>query len=341
MEWRELRGVWVPPDLRDGVVDFFNTWSRRMTLTVKLFCRQLGIGRSRFYEWQERYGKANEHNAPIPRDHWITELERRRIVDFYCANPLHGYRRITFMMIDSDVVYVSPSTVYNVLFRAGLLNAAKGKPSKKGQGFEQPLKPHDHWHVDISYINVCGTFYYLCSVLDGCSRYLLHWDIKESMKEEDVQIVIQRCIEFFPGTRPRIISDNGPQFIAKEFKEFVRFCGMTHVRTAPYYPQSNGKIERWHKELKQECIRPTPPSSLEEARTMIGAFINDYNNVRLHGAIGYVTPKTKLDGKDKEVFASRDRKLEQARVEREIARANDAAIYRLDTFEPELNICYN
>ena len=236
------------------------------------------------------------------------------------------------MMMDADVAYVSPSTVYNVLRQSGLLNANKGKPSKKGKGFDQPLKPHDHWHVDISYINVCGTFYYLCSVLDGCSRFILHWDIREAMKEEDVQIVLQRCLEFFPGVHPRIISDNGPQFVAKEFKEFVRFSGMTHVRTAPYYPQSNGKIERWHKELKSECIRPSPPSTLSEAKEMIAKFIDEYNNVRLHGAIGYVTPKTKLDGKEKEVFICRDQKLEKARLEREIARANGAAIFKIAEF---------
>jgi putative transposase len=332
MEWRELRGVWVPPDLRDSIVDFYNHWSARIDFTVKDFCRKIDIGRARFYEWQRRYGKGNEHNAPIPRDHWITEEEKKRIIDFYCSNPLYGYRRVTFMMMDQDVVFVSPSTVYNVLTQAGLVDPAKGKPSKKGKGFEQPLKPLEHWHVDISYINICGTFYYLCAVLDGCSRYIVHWDIRESMKEENVQIVLQKALELFPGSRPRVISDNGPQFVAREFKEFVRLSGMTHVRTAPYYPQSNGKIERWHKELKTECIRPSPPSSLKDAKEQISRFIHEYNHVRLHGAIGYVTPKTKLDGLEGEVFARRDKKLEEARIAREIARANGAAIFKWTDF---------
>ena len=98
----------------------------------------------------------------------------------------------------------------------------------------QPLQPHEHWHVDVSYINVSGTFYYLCSVLDGCSRYVVHWDLRESMTEADVEIILERAKEKYPEARPRIISDNGPQFIARDFKEFIRISGMTHVRTSPY-----------------------------------------------------------------------------------------------------------
>jgi len=149
---------------------------------------------------------------------------------------LEGYRRLTFMMLDQDIVAVSPSSVYRVLKKANLLRRWSTKPSKKGTGFTQPLRPHDHWHIDVSYINICGTFYYLFSILDGCSRYIVHWEIRESMAEADIEIIMQRALEMFPGVAPRIISDNGPQFIAKDFKEFIRISGMKHVRTSPYYP---------------------------------------------------------------------------------------------------------
>jgi putative transposase len=91
--------------------------------------------------------------------------------------------------------------------------------------------------------------------------------------------------------RPRIISDNGPPLIVKDFKEFIRISGMSHVRTSPYYPQSNGKIERWHKSLKGECIRPGTPLSLEDARRMVEGYVEQYNNVRQNSAIGYIAPK--------------------------------------------------
>jgi putative transposase len=216
------------------------------------------------------------------------------------------------MMLDQNVVAVSPSSVYRVLSAANLLRRWNGKTSKKGTGFVQPLKPHEHWHIDVSYINLCGTFYYLCSLLDGCSRYLVHWELRETMTEKDIEIILQRTREKFPEATPRIISDNGPQFIAKDFKEFIRLSGMTHVRTSPFYPQSNG----YHKTIKGECVRPNVFLSLEEAREQIAKFIRYYNEERLHSAIGYVAPKIKLEGREKHVFTERDQKLEAAREAR-------------------------
>jgi hypothetical protein len=213
-------------------------------------------------------------------------------------------------------VGVGPASVYRVLKAAGLLAGPTPTPSKKGTGFVQPLRPHEHWHVDVSYLNIAGTFYFLCSVLDGCSRFIVHWEIREKMEEGDVETIIQRAREAHPGVRPRIISDNGPQFIAKDFKEFIRLCGMTHVKTSPYYPQSNGKIERWHKTLKGDCIRVLTPLSLDDARRIVADYVAHYNTVRLHSAIGYVTPKDKLEGREREIFAARDRKLAEARERR-------------------------
>jgi Integrase core domain/Transposase len=112
------------------------------------------------------------------------------------------------------------------------------------------------------------------------------------------------------------ISDNGPQFIARDFREFIRISGMTHVRASPYYPQSNGKLERWHKSLKRECIRERTPLSLEDAKRLIQDYVDRYNHVRLHSAIGYVTPNDMLMGRQAAIHAERDRKLEQARKQR-------------------------
>jgi transposase InsO family protein len=141
------------------------------------------------------------------------------------------------------------------------------------------------------------------------------------MTESEIQTIVQRARERFPDARPRIISDNGPQFIAKDFKEFIRICGMTHVRTSPYYPQSNGKIERWHKTLKGECIRIKTPLSVDDSRRIVDEFVVHYNEVRLHSAIGYVTPADKLAGRDTGIFTERDRKLDAARERRRAARA--------------------
>jgi transposase InsO family protein len=284
------------------------------------FMPWLGIGSSKFYDWKARFGKVNEHNAWVPRDHWLTDDEKQRVCAFARQHPLEGYRRMTFMMLDANVVACSPASVYRVLKSAGLLAGQTPKSTKKGTGFVQPLKPHEHWHVDICFLNVAGTFYFLCSILDGCSRYVVHWEIRDKMEECDTEIVLQRAREQFPGEHPRIITDNGPQFIAKDFKEFIRIAGMTHVKTSPYYPQSNGKIERWHKSLKGECIRVKVPLSLEDARRIVADFVNHYNQVRLHSAIGYVTPKDRLEGRHDDIHAERDRKLVEARERRKQVR---------------------
>jgi len=217
------------------------------------------------------------------------------------------------MLMDEDIVAVSPSTVYRVLKAEGLLGRWNGRPSKKGTGFQQPTGPHEHWHMDISYINICGTFYYLCSVLDGFSRYVVHWEIRERMTEADVEIILQRARETFPETHPRIISDNGPQFIARDFREFIRLSGMTHVKTSPFYPQSNGKQERWHATLKRECIRRGTPLSVEDARRLVADFVAYYNERRLHSAIGYIAPKDKLEGRADAILDEREVKLAAAR----------------------------
>jgi transposase InsO family protein len=257
----------------------------------------------------------------VPRDHWLLDEEKRAILAFHERYPLEGYRRLAFLMLDRDVVATSPSSVYRVLAGAGLLDRWTKKPSKKGTGFVQPLRPHEHWHVDIAYLNVGGTFDYLCSVLDGASRAIVHWDVREAMTEVDVECILQRAHEAHPAERPRVISDNGPQFVAKDFKEFIRLTGMTHVRTSPYYPQSNGKIERWHQSLKGDAIRPGQPDSLEQARALVARFVDPYNTVRLHSALGYITPADYLAGRGPAIWAERDRKLEAARELRRQRRA--------------------
>ena len=168
--------------------------------------------------------------------------------------------------------------------------------------------------------NIRGTFYFIASLLDGYSRMVVHWEIREQMEERDVETIVQRARELYPGATPRIITDNGPQFIAKDFKEFIRICGMTHVRTSPFYPQSNGKLERYHRTLKSESIRPKTPLGLEDAKRVVSEFVQKYNEVRLHSALGYITPADMLAGRHKQIFAERDAKLELARQRRAEAR---------------------
>lgn len=295
-------------------------WTQATEVNSGQLLSWIGLWSSTFSNWTRSYGKAYEHNGWIPRDHWLDESEKQAIIQFHFDHPLNGYRRLTYMMLDADVVACSAGTVYRVLSQAGLLKR-NTKRSLKGTGFVQPLSAHAHWHIDISYLNIAGTFYFMASVLDGYSRSVVHWDIREKMEEVDIEIILQVAREKFPGVEPRIISDNGPQFIAKDFKHFVRLCGMKHVRTSPYYPQSNGKIERYHRTIKSQCIRPLSPLSLDDAKRGVAKFVEEYNTVRLHSAIGYVTPQAMLEGRQQAIFDERDRKLAEARQRRAESRA--------------------
>jgi putative transposase len=150
---------------------FGRRWSEKTGIGAGRFLEWLGIRASKFYGWRDRYGPGNEHHGWVPRDFWLEQWEKQAILDFHLKNPLEGYRRLTFMMLDQDVVAVSPSSVWRVLGQAGLLWKWKGKSSKKGTGFEQPLPAHGHGHIDISYINISGTFKsrFPCSTAITCN----------------------------------------------------------------------------------------------------------------------------------------------------------------------------
>ena len=306
--------------MRDQVVDFVQRWVPKSGVTQRKMLKWIGISAGKLHDWQQRHGQENKHNAVLPRQLWLDDWEKMAILGFFDEHPKVGYRQLCYMMLDANVVAVSPSSVYRVLKAAGKLKKWAKSTSKKGKGFDQPERAHQHWHIDISYINLSGTFYYLCTVLDGYSRYVVHWELRERMTEQDVEIVLQRAKESVPDAHPRIISDNGPQFVSRGFKEFIRISGMTHVRTAPYYPQSNGKLERWHGSLKQECIRPQTPLNIEDARQLVERYVMHYNTKRLHSAIGYITPKDKLEGREDVIFAARKQKLQQARERRVISK---------------------
>jgi len=276
------------------------------------------VPRSKFYQWKRRFGQANQHNGRLPRDFWLEEWEKEAIINYKRQHHDEGYRRLTYMMSDEDIVAVSPATTYRVLRGAGLMSRWNQTSSKtKKTGFRQPSAPHAHWHIDISYVKFHGVFQFLISVLDGYSRFVIHHDVRAQMQKYDVQLVLQQALEKHPGESPRIISDNGSQFIARDFKAFIGHMGLSHVRTSPYYPQSNGKIEAFHKNIKTECLRRRSFLTQRELKAAVASYIDCYNHKRLHSGIHYLPPVAMLDGSAESILRQRDRKLEQARKRRQ------------------------
>lgn len=284
----------------------------------------LGIRREKYHDWAKRYGMENNHNGKIPKKHWLTPEEREAIIDFartFIGSHqyyLHdGYRRIAYMGIDENRFACSPTTVYRVLSKAGLLQKWQGKTSNtKGKGFKQPLEAHKEWHTDIKYINFKGTFLFFISVMDGYSRYIVHHELRYSMNENDVEIVIQRALEKYPDKKPKIISDNGGQYVSRDFQIFLKEAGLRHIRTSPSYPQSNGKIERFHRSLEEECVRNTSMINIKDARNQIDAYVDHYNNKRLHSALYYLRPVDYLENNVDELLKIRQDKMDKAAEER-------------------------
>lgn len=277
----------------------------------------LGISTSKYYNWLSREGKENMHNGKIPRKHWTLPWERESIIEYAKKRINEGYRRLTYMMLDEDIVAVSPATVYRVLKSAGLLNRwNKTSLQSHKHGFDQPEFPHEHWHIDIKYVNYRGTFLFLISVIDGYSRYIVGHELRLNMQEWDVEITLQQAVEKYPEYKPRLISDNGSQFISKDFTEYLRYTGLQHVRTSIAYPQSNGKIERFHRTIHDECLMKKSLINLEDARKQISSYIEFYNTKRLHSSLFYLTPEDFLKGRVDQKLEVRNNKLNEAKNKR-------------------------
>ncbi len=297
-----------------------NSYKKLTEIPTRKLLSYAKLSAGKFYDWQQRYGIPNQHNQQVPKAHWLLAWEKSMIRAYYRRHEYEeeGYRRLCYRMIDEDVVYASPSSVYRVLKEENLLNKFKSCPesNQRGRGYVQPTRPHQEWHIDISYVNVLGTFLFLIAIIDGYSRYIVAYDLRVSMREADVEIVLQRAHEKFPSEHPRVISDHGGQFIAKEFNDYIRYVGLTHTLISVGYPQSNGKLERFFGTAKRECIRRNSFLSIKDARKIIDQFIEYYNNKRLHSAIDYVAPLDILLGRKEEILKRSDEKLRKAREDR-------------------------
>ena len=272
----------------------------------------LSLSTSKYNNWKKRRNKENQHNGLIPKAHWLLPWEIDAIIKYRMEHFDEGYRLLCFMMLDEDIVAVSPSSVYRVLLKAGLLLTKWRHQKAKGSGFNQPTAPHKHWHLDISYINFKGTFIYLVALIDGYSRFIVHYELKLSVEALDIEIMLERAREKFPGVKPALITDNGPQFIAKEFKVYLQLVGITHRKTRFYYPQSNGKIERFYQTCKNESIRKNSFLSFDDLKKQLASYIEYYNYQRLHSSIGYISPWDMLQGNQDKIFAERKEKLKLA-----------------------------
>jgi transposase InsO family protein len=216
------------------------------------------------------------------------------------------------MMIDENVVCVSPSTVYRILDKHDLLYRWK-KSVSVGNIPAKPKAPDVRWHTDILYLWVAGRWYFLVTVIDGYSRYIVSWRLLFSMVADDVVSVIEEALESTPGAHPQVVSDNGPQFISKEFRQLIKQHTLVDIKTMRRHPESNGLIERYHRTFREEGIGDQSPASYYDACELIAKWVHYYNNHRLHSAIEYLRPIDYYRGEPEKLVKERLEKLEKAR----------------------------
>ncbi len=322
----------IAPPITQDIIATVRYLKGRAGFPVKNSLNIIGLPSASYFRWAKEDGKSGRKESHTPKSHWILDWEAERVTLYKHEYPEVGYRRLAWMMVDADIVAISPSSVYRVLQRAGLSSRWTTPPGKKAhmKGFVQPTRPHSQWHSDISYLNILGTHYFFISILDGYSRSIIHHEVRTNMTTVDVEIVTERALEKLPeGTSsPRLITDNGSQYVSKEFQDYLRDRDISHSKARVNHPQSNGKIERFHKSLKEECVRVTAMTNLEEARKLIDAYVIEYNENRLHSALQYLTPADYLKGEEhvNRCIERRKEKLREAAKARRIAQNSPTGV---------------
>jgi len=287
-------------------------------LPLEVLLGYAGIPERTWREWQTRRGVETGHNNNIPRNYYLTPEEIAAIVEYCGANTLKGYRVLCWEMVDGNVAFVSPGSVYNVIKRYNLGKKWAGLEEEMKKGFEQPQAVHEQWHIDFSYIRIGGAFYYFLGILDGYSRRLLTWRLCRDMEGLNAEVLVTETKEMYPEAKtPRLISDNGSQFVSKDFRELLVYLELEHTFTSANHPQSNGKLERFHRTLKSEHVRRSAYFSYEDACIRFASWIAYYNGERLHSAICYLTPNDVFYGKKEKRLAERRKKLHTAYINRQ------------------------
>jgi len=307
----------------------FEAWEKREALrivavarartgwTLRRILKGLRFPKSLYYEWRgrEEGGRlADLFPGPRGSPYAVLDEEKQAVIRYALEQPKEGYRRLTWMMVDEDVAYLSESSVYRILKDEDLLYRWK-RSRRVGTPPPEPTGPNQRWHTDIMYLRVEDSWYFLVTVLDGYSRYVVHWDLLATMTASAVRVVIHDALKK-TGASPQIVTDNGSQFRAKDFKELVRDFELEHIRIRTYHPESNGKVERFHRSTRDE-LDEVELRNLGKAREVIGRWVAFYNQKRLHAGLKYLTPQDYWEGEPEKRLEERKEKLDRARKRRE------------------------
>lgn len=289
-------------------------------LPVKRTLDTLGIPRTTFYRWYDKYLAggldALEDRKPMPGHVWnrIPDDIRQQVIDFALEEPELTPRELAVKFTDTRSYFVSESSVYRILKALDLITSPAFAVIKAADEFrDKTTAINQLWQTDFTYLKVIGWgWFYLSTVLDDYSRYIIAWKLCTTMKADDVTETLDMalqasgCDKVSVRHRPRLLSDNGSSYISRDLAGWLEDQSMDHVRGAPYHPQTQGKIERWHQTLKNRVLLENYflPGDL---RASIEAFVTHYNHQRYHESLNNVTPADVYFGRDKVILLERER----------------------------------
>lgn len=292
----------------------FVAWiSERSERDRRSVCRALGLGWSRYQRWQalakagvdldDRHAGGRTLDRPLPD-------ERQAVIDYALTRPTDGYRRLAWQMVDDDIAYLSESAVYRILDDADLLHRWS-RSRRGGNKPPKPTAPHERWHTDIMHLRVGDTWYFLVSFIDAYSRYLVHWELLTNMTAREITLAQAEALARHPDAKPEIVTDRGCQYTSKEYHKLMERFELKHILCRVAHPQSNGIIERYHRTTR-EALESSPPRHYTQALRIIAAWVEEYNDNRLHAGLGYIEPVEYFRGDPERRRAVRREKLNRA-----------------------------
>ncbi len=269
---------------------------------------ELGIPKSSYYRWRQGQPDSGNRQRPWNR---ITPEEEYQVLAVARESPQFSSRQLSAWITDNEDFAVSESTVYRILRREGLVKRQETQLTAAKEYHTKTTRPHQMWATDASYFRVVGWgYYYLVTVMDDYSRFILAWKLQKDMSANSLIDVVQEAVDVTGMTevpvedRTKLLSDNGAGYVSRAFRGYLHLVGIGHILAAPFHPQTNGKVERYQQSLKRE-VNQLPyeaPSQLEKA---IADFVDYYNYRRYHKALGDVTPSDVLYGRKEQILQRR------------------------------------
>lgn len=276
------------------------------------------LGISRTQQTMFRHKPKMVEGKGLRKLNQITPVEIEKAVRFCQQHRGINYFKLAYQMMDEQVAFLSPSTLYHILRAHGFYAARAISVAEKAYR-DKPTHVHDTWHTDLAYVKLFDVFYFLIVMLDGYSRYVLDWDLLSDMTGDSVATFTQRVLDAYPDAvalNVRIVNDNGSCYISADYRLVLKENGVTSIRCAPYHPETNGKAEACIKIVRNEALRPQAPQCYQEAMAVLAKHFLHYNHHRLHAGIGYLKPIDMFLGNDQNVIQTRKQGLLNAKNER-------------------------